>query len=825
MKYVFYRFCLALAFLLPIALHAQVQTCADLSEPNNNMGQAFDLGNLSDSIRLDSLCLSAGDHDFFKFNHIGTLYYVRVRGFSSSTQGQYGLKIRLDSNFLTVNTHAVNGSRTDTYLYLSDGNSVTLGENDDANRTLFSEVRYNFINPVVLSVNPTQLSLSATGDSTAFVVTAANTNWTLVAPSWLTVSATTGGSGATTVRVLAAANTTLRERLGYIAIVGSNNQRRGVWVTQAAAPFVCNDAFEPNNSMQQFTNLGVIATTWQDSSLCLAPASDQDFFAINVNNVNYFVRVKGYSFNTVGRYGLRVNYQQNIITLATFARATGENTDTYLYLMNANGDVLAQNDDFGGTFYSQIVYNTSITPSLSVTPSTLNLSAANGRSVISVQATMQWAISGLPTWLTVSPMLGGVGLTNVSVIATNNLDTASRQAVFMVSGGGQSMVVTVRQQGNTLANLMCTDRFEPNNAVLQATTLNNLGSITLFRDSSLCLTAGDEDFFRFTIDSTQYIARIRAFAAGANFLGRYGLNIQRATGSFTVSTFSTAGSTADTYLYVMNNTGTIILGQNDDISGTTNRFSSVTISTAPVARPNNDEPCGAIALIDTATFVGNLTGATLTAYPSPTIAITGASCPTNTKDVWYTTVVPASGVVTIRTTAGTLRDAIMAIYRGNNCDSIIEPVLACEDDNRDGNGSFMPVLTVQQPAGTRLYIRVWSFGTTTGTFNIMALPFATPNVIGGNPADNGTTAKISQDQINAYPNPASSTLTVDLKSSVAQKNVPITLIDALGRVVLTDEKTVLEGYNSFEIDVNRITDGMYFLRVGNQSIRLQILHQ
>jgi hypothetical protein len=137
----------------------------------------------------------------------------------------------------------------------------------------------------------------------------------------------------------------------------------------------------------------------------------------------------------------------------------------------------------------------------------------------------------------------------------------------------------------------------------------------------------------------------------------------------------------------------------------------------------------------------------------------------------------------------------------------------------------MPVLTVQQPAGTRLYIRVWSFGTTTGTFNIMALPFATPNVIGGNPADNGSTAKISQDQINAYPNPASSTLTVDLKSAVAQKNVPITLIDALGRVVLTDEKTVLEGYNSFEIDVNRITDGMYFLRVGNQSIRLQILHQ
>jgi hypothetical protein len=697
-----------------------------------------------------------------------------------------------------------------------DANNVTLGENDDANRTLFSEVRSNFINPVVLSVNPTQLSLAATGDSTAFIVTASNTNWTLVAPSWLTVSATSGGNGATTVRVLAAANTTLRERLGYIAIAGANNQRRGVWVTQAAVPFVCNDAFEPNNSTQQFTNLGAITTTWQDSALCLAPANDQDFFSINVNNVNYFVRVKGYSFNTVGRYGLRIAYQQNILTLNTFSTATGASTDTYLYLLNANGDILAQNDDFGGTFYSQIVYNTSITPTLSVTPTTLNLAAANGRSVISVQSNVQWAISGLPTWLTVSQ-------SNVSVIATNNLDTAMRQAVFMVSGGGQSTTVSVRQQGNTIANLMCTDRFEPNNVVLQATTLNNLVSITTYRDSSLCLTAGDEDFFRFTIDSTQYIARIRAFSASTSSLGRYGLNIQRVTSGFTVSTFSTAGSTADTYLYVLNNTGVTILGQNDDILSN-NRFSSVTISTAPVVRPDNDEPCGATALIDSSIVVGNLTNATLTVRPTPTIAITGASCPANTKDVWYTTVVPASGVVTIRTTAGTLRDAVMAIYRGNNCDSIIEPALTCEDDNRDGNGSFMPVLTVQQPAGTRLYIRVWSFGFTIGTFNIMALPFATPNAIGSNATGNGLTAKIVQDQINAYPNPASSTLTVDLKSSVAQKNMPIALIDALGRTVLTDEKSVSEGYNTFEIDVNRISDGMYFLRVGNQSIRLQILH-
>lgn len=817
MKHLFYRFLLLLGFLMPIA--AQSQVCNDLTEPNGNLGQAYDLGNVTNTLRFDSLCLTAGDQDFLRFTHVGNTYYVRVRGFSNSTQGAYGLQVSVDSSFLSVTTYSVNGSRTDTYLYLSDINGVALGENDDFNRSLFSQVRYNFINPVFLSVSTNQISLSASNDSASFTVAASNISWTATAPNWLTLSTISGANGTTNVRVLAAQNTATTSRLGYINITGTGNVRRGIWVNQAGVPFSCTDANEPNNTRQLATNLGTLNGIWQDTSLCLSPAADEDFFYVTINSNLYYIRIKGFSFNTVGRYGLRISYAQNIISVTTFATNAGENTDTYAYLMNANGDVLAQNDDFGGTFYSQINYNTNITPFLRITPTNITLPAMNGRTVISVQATSNWTFSTLPAWLTASPMSGGVGTTNVVLTATNNLDTNTRMAALMASGGGQGMTVMVTQQGNTPATLSCVDRYEPNNANTQATILNNLAAITNFSDSSLCLTSGDEDFFRFRIDTTIYTARVRGFSQ--NSWGRYGLSIQRINGGFTVSTYRVGTGNTDTYLYVMNQAGTATLGQNDDFGGTL--FSSVTTSNLPIVLPNNDEPCGAIELRDTMPIVGSLIGATLTLNPAPNIVVTSGSCPTNTRDVWFTAVMPSSGVLTIRTTTNTLRDAVMAIYRGNNCDTILQPALACEDDNRNGNGSFMPVITVTQAPGTRIYIRVWAFGSQVGLFNIAALPFATANLVGGN-GNSATQGKTQADEISAYPNPAATTLTVAVKTNEARKSAPVTLIDALGRVVWSEQRALLEGVNQFDIDVNNIVNGLYFLKVHNQIVRVQIFH-
>lgn len=812
------RWAIALLIMIPFAAFAQVPQapCNDITEPNDLIGQAFDLGTISNGYTNDSLCLTAGDNDYFRFTLNNAVYYLRVRGFSNYTQGGYGIVITVDSSFLSVSTRSVAGSRTDTYLYLMDANGATLEQNDDYNRTLFSQVTYNYQNPVRLSVNPSQLTVATAGDSTSFTITAENTNWTIQAPTWLTLSTLNGTTGSTTVRVFAAANTTRYSRVGYISIVGANNRRLGIWVNQAGTPFTCADNNEPNNSRTQVTNLGNIATTWQDSSLCLSPTGDEDWFSFVADSTSYLLRVKGFSMNTQGRYGLRIGRSQGFINIATFLSPGSTTTDTYIYLMNANGDVLAQNDDFGGSLFSQLSYGTSTTPSITVTPFNLTLAATSGRSVVSVQSNVAWTVQNLPSWITVSPSSGGNGITNVWVTAQNNLDSNSRMAMLGFTGVGAGQMVMVTQQGGTPVVINCSDPYEPNNSVAAAYNLGNLSS-TSFRDTSLCLTVADADYFKFTIDSVLYYAHIRPFTqTSTTNLGRYGLNIARNNTSFTVNTFAVSGSTTtDTYLYVYGASGVNVLGQNDDFGGT--RYSSVTISTVPGVRPANDEPCGAVALLDTMPVISTIENATLTNFPLP-----ATNCGSNQRDVWFTAIMPSSGVMTIRTTAGTLRDAVMGIYLAQSCDSIFAPPVACEDDNRNGNGSFMPVLTVRHTPGMRIYVRVWGFSNIVGTFNVQALPYETVN-FGGSTTQNAA-AKEVKDVLSAFPNPVSSNLTFTYKAIEADKTMSVNLIDALGRVVKTEQFPVYQGANTLEMSVSDVPNGMYFLKMGRESVRIIVAH-
>ena len=107
---------------------------------------------------------------------------------------------------------------------------------------------------------------------------------------------------------------------------------------------------------------------------------------------------------------------------------------------------------------------------------------------------------------------------------------------------------------------------------------------------------------------------------------------------------------------------------------------------------------------------------------------------------------------------------------------------------------------------------------------IAALPFATANLVGGNSGNQATQGKTQADEISAYPNPAATTLTVAVKTSEARKTAPITLIDALGRVVWSEQRALSEGVNQFDIDVNNIVNGLYFLKIQNQIVRVQIFH-
>ncbi|MGD9494137.1 MAG: hypothetical protein AB7V36_12360, partial [Bacteroidales bacterium] len=110
----------------------------------------------------------------------------------------------------------------------------------------------------------------------------------------------------------------------------------------------------------------------------------------------------------------------------------------------------------------------------------------------------------------------------------------------------------------------------------------------------------------------------------------------------------------------------------------------------------------------------NASASNSTTTPLPTCANYSTAC----EDVWFSATVPASGHLIIDTQTGGITDGGMAIYTGNNCNSLT--LVECDDDDSD-NG-FMPKIDISTiAAGTIVYIRFWEYGgDVTGTFGLCA---------------------------------------------------------------------------------------------------------
>ena len=90
-------------------------------------------------------------------------------------------------------------------------------------------------------------------------------------------------------------------------------------------------------------------------------------------------------------------------------------------------------------------------------------------------------------------------------------------------------------------------------------------------------------------------------------------------------------------------------------------------------------------------------------------------------DVWYRFVAPAGGAVDITTTNGNINDAGMALYSGG-CPNNFN-LIQCDDDS--GPGLMPQINATGLTSGAIYYIRIWKFGSGTGTFNI-CLTTSTP---------------------------------------------------------------------------------------------------
>ena len=135
----------------------------------------------------------------------------------------------------------------------------------------------------------------------------------------------------------------------------------------------------------------------------------------------------------------------------------------------------------------------------------------------------------------------------------------------------------------------------------------------------------------------------------------------------------------------------------------------------PPPPPTNNDACSA----DTLVVGSSCNPITVTTVGATNSGMADPSCASsyNGGDIWFQATVPASGLLSIELTAGTMTDAGIAVYSGSDCNNLSE--FNCTESSWD-----MPSITITPCdglAGQTIWIRIWEPGNDEqGTFDICA---------------------------------------------------------------------------------------------------------
>lgn len=219
--------------------------------------------------------------------------------------------------------------------------------------------------------------------------------------------------------------------------------------------------------------------------------------------------------------------------------------------------------------------------------------------------------------------------------------------------------------------------------------------------------------------------------------------------------FGTCNATYNTYLTVLNNASGATLVYNNDDEGCTPQ--SVVVWTATFTGQvrvlvdryvNFGNPCAhsggcapvSISCLPSPPAVSNneCAGATtLMVLPScyyEAYSNVGATNSPNTpnpscnytnsaRDVWFSFTAPTSGAVVIRAQAYNM-DPIMQLYSGT-CGSLVR--VECDDDDGPGVSALIDRRCTRLTPGGNYFIRVWGYGSSTGTFGLCVEGYDTFN--------------------------------------------------------------------------------------------------
>ena len=248
-----------------------------------------------------------------------------------------------------------------------------------------------------------------------------------------------------------------------------------------------------------------------------------------------------------------------------------------------------------------------------------------------------------------------------------------------------------------------------------------------------------------------------------------------------------------------------------------------TIGTGPV----NDD-CSTAALL-------TVENSCVTSFASNVVSTSSSPAPiggcwTNGyRDVWFKFAMPdvPNPVVTIRTTAGSLANAVMEVYTGPDCG--VMSFIACEDNNDNGNGSSMPVINLTGTPSATIWVRVWGYDGSAGTFNICVFNFVSVNKSDltevYNIEDGMLLDELQDDvpvseeihvpaDIQISPNPVSDELNVIVQQTESTRVAGLRILDLSGTQVITQKvDPVSDTEFKTRVDVSTLVPGIYVLQV------------
>lgn len=262
----------------------------------------------------------------------------------------------------------------------------------------------------VLDVVPGVLDLTDTAGTTGITINSNCSDWTIVgAPSWMTLSATTGGGNAN-LYIQYTANTVPFARSAMLVLVGCGLSDTLV-VTQQGPPLVFGVA--PTG-----LNVGSDPGTFVFSVLSNCPDWD-------ITGMPSWLQVMPDSGS--GNATIVLLCEQNPVAMPRSATLTVAGCGTsQTFTLNQSAAPIA----------------------LSVTPLALDFGAAGDVRTLDFSANCLWTLTYAPSWVTVTPPLGA-GTALVAVEAMPNTDVSPRfdTLVFSVCNGLTESRIPIAQAG------------------------------------------------------------------------------------------------------------------------------------------------------------------------------------------------------------------------------------------------------------------------------------------------------------------------------------------------------------------------------------------